>query len=204
MSDKSRLLMTDETGEASGVLSRAFFDDPLQKYILPGQEERRTRSAPLFEFILKYGCLYGEVYTLDAGISGAAVWMKPRGWEMNEEGMTKAGFEGLAAAIGEDAFNRFGEFFGYIEQYHHRDAAMDHWYLAVIGVDPVSQGKGVGGSIIAPTLRRADAAGIHCYLETAQPKNIPMYEHFGFKVLVDEVEPKSGVRFWTFLREPQR
>jgi GNAT superfamily N-acetyltransferase len=79
---------------------------------------------------------------------------------------------------------------------------MDHWYLAILGVHPSMQGRGVGSSLVRPILKRADADGLHCYLETAQPKNVPLYEHLGFKVIVDEVEPKSGVRFWTFLREP--
>jgi ribosomal protein S18 acetylase RimI-like enzyme len=128
--------------------------------------------------------------------------MKPGATQMTEEGMAKAGFDTLPGDIGEAAFNRFVEFFGYIEPYHHRDVPPEHWYLAVIGVDTPYQGRGVGKSLIRPIVDRADAAGLPCYLETAQPKNVPLYTGLGFKVLVDEVEPKSGVRFWTFRRDP--
>lgn len=118
--------------------------------------------------------------------------------------MKKAGFFDLPAAVGEPAFERFTGFFGYIEKYHHRDAPSPHWYLAVIGVDPPRQGKGLGAAMIRPVLAEADRAGLACYLETPNQKNVPLYQHLGFKIVVDEVERVSGVRFWTFLREQAR
>lgn len=202
MSDNWRLLTTGETAEAAQVLSRAFYDDPLQNYFLPGEDERRNNAAPIFQALLNYGCLYGEVLTTASGVSAAAIWMRPGEWEMSEEGMAKAGFDQVPGAMGEDAFTRFLEFFAYIEEYHRRDAAEDHWYLAVIGVDPPLQGKGIGTSLIMPILRRADRAGLPCYVETAQQRNVPLYTRAGFKVIEDVVEPKSGVRIWTFLRNP--
>ena len=57
------------------------------------------------------------------------------------------------------------------------------WYLALLGVDHDMQGQGVGSCILQPILARADAEQHPCYLET--------------------VEPRSGLRFWTFRREPQ-
>jgi hypothetical protein len=49
---------------------------------------------------------------------------------------------------------------------------------------------------------RADAAGQPCYLETAQPKNVAFYEHLGFRRIVETVESQSGLRVWTFRRDP--
>ena len=39
-------------------------------------------------------------------------------------------------------------------------------------------------------------------LETAQPKNVPFYQKHGFDVIVDTIDPTSGLRLWTFLRKP--
>jgi ribosomal protein S18 acetylase RimI-like enzyme len=196
-----KLLSVAQASEAGEVLGRAFFDDPLQRYFLPDDHDRRAKSPPMFQALVTYGCMFGEVLTPAAG-GAAAVWMKPGETQMTEDGMTAAGFDALPEAIGEDAFTRFVEFFGYIEPYHHRSVPPEHWYLAVIGVDTAHQRKGIGKSLIRPILSRADAAGIPCYLETAQPNNVPLYTGLGFNVLVEEVEPKSGVRFWTFRRDP--
>jgi hypothetical protein len=49
-------------------------------------------------------------------------------------------------------------------------------------------------------LDRADAEGLPCYLKTAQPGNVPFYQKLGFGVIADTVEPRSGLRLWTFRR----
>jgi ribosomal protein S18 acetylase RimI-like enzyme len=41
-----------------------------------------------------------------------------------------------------------------------------HWYLAFVGIDPAQQRRGLGRTILAPVLARADADAIPCYLET--------------------------------------
>jgi hypothetical protein len=51
-------------------------------------------------------------------------------------------------------------------------------------------------------IKRADTAGQPCYLETAQPENVGFYERLGFRQVVDMVEPQSGLRLWTFRRDP--
>jgi predicted N-acetyltransferase YhbS len=72
----------------------------------------------------------------------------------------------------------------------------------VIGVDPSHHGQGVGSGLIRPVLARADAGNVPCYLETAQPTNVAYYRRLGFRVVDDLVEPRSGLRLWTFLRDP--
>lgn len=57
-----------------------------------------------------------------------------------------------------------------------------HWYLAFIGVDPARQGSGVGAALLRSRLRRCDEEGLPAYLESSNPANVPLYEHFGFQV----------------------
>jgi len=46
---------------AAAALSRAFQDDPLQTYVLPGPGERAAQSPGLFAPLLRYGLNFGEV-----------------------------------------------------------------------------------------------------------------------------------------------
>ena len=64
------------------------------------------------------------------------------------------------------------------------------------------RGRGLGRALIQPIMDRADAAGLPCYLETAQPGNVAFYKHLGYEQVVDVVEPQSGLRLWTFRRDP--
>ena len=58
----------------------------------------------------------------------------------------------------------------------------------------------MGSATITPELRRADSEGLPCYLETFQPRNVPLYLKHGFQIMAEEVEPVSGLRAWFFLR----
>jgi ribosomal protein S18 acetylase RimI-like enzyme len=190
--------------EAAGeALGRAFFDDPLQTYLLPNDEDRRRLSAPIFSRLIRYGYLFGEVLTTPDS-AGAAVWLPPGEWEMTGERMRAAGIFEIPSIAGDGPFERFGAVMAFLEQFHHRDVVPQHWYLAVIGVDTARQGQGVGRALMKPVIDRADGARLHCYLETANEKNVPFYQSQGFEVMADTVDPTSRLRLWTFRRAPRR
>jgi ribosomal protein S18 acetylase RimI-like enzyme len=57
-----------------------------------------------------------------------------------------------------------------------------HYYLEYLGVEPAFQGQGLGSHLLSELARRADAAHVGCYLETATERNLPLYQRFGFQV----------------------
>jgi GNAT superfamily N-acetyltransferase len=65
-------------------------------------------------------------------------------------------------------------------RYHPREP---HWYLPLIGIDPVSQRKGYGSALLQHVLAQCDRDHAPAYLESTNPVNIPLYERHGFKVL---------------------
>ena len=185
--------------EAAEALSQAFHDDPLQSYTFPDAEQRRRLSPAHFSAILKYGLLAGQVFTGAEPGSGAAIWIPP-GTAHTPEMAETSGLTRLPETIGVDAAGRFSRLVGYAEALHHRDMTDPHWYVMVLGVAPAFQGQGYGRALLQPMLDRAELEGLACYLETTQPKNVSFYRRLGFDVLVDDVEPESGLRVWTFRR----
>lgn len=183
--------------EAAEALSQAFHGDPLQSYTFPDPDERRRRSPAHFSAILKYGLLAGQVFTGVEPGSGAAIWIPP-GSDGTPEMAEASGLTRLPETIGADAAGRFGRMVDYAEALHHRDMAAPHWYVMVLGVAPAFQGQGYGRALLQPMLERAELDGVPCYLETTQPKNVAFYQRLGFDVLVEDVEPESGLRVWTF------
>jgi N-acetylglutamate synthase-like GNAT family acetyltransferase len=74
----------------------------------------------------------------------------------------------------------------------------------VLGVEPSSQGQGLGTKLIQPGLARADEMSRLCYLETETESNVAFYQHRGF-IVIDEGEvPGYGLKIWTMLRLPRR
>lgn len=188
--------------QAGDVLSRAFMDDPLQIYVLPDHDERSRLSPPMFRALIRYGLLAGEVWTTPA-LDGIAVWWPPEHTAIDEGKMAESGFVNLAEEIGAEPFGRFTSVLDAIDPLHRRDMPDPHWYAMVIGVDPARQGRGVGGALLGAVLARADSAGVACYLETTQPRNVAFYRKHGFDVVAEGVEPVSHLRYWTFRRFPR-
>ena len=74
--------------------------------------------------------------------------------------------------------------------------------MGPLGVEPSEQGKGIGGALMQPILRRAGAEGLPCYLETQNERNLPFYERDGFEEVRDGEVPKRGLRVWAMVRDP--
>jgi ribosomal protein S18 acetylase RimI-like enzyme len=58
-----------------------------------------------------------------------------------------------------------------------------HWHLAFIGVDPVWHGRGIGAALLRHALERIDEKGLPAYLESSNPRNVPLYQRHGFAVI---------------------
>ena len=75
-----------------------------------------------------------------------------------------------------------------------------HWYLAMLGVDPLLQGNGIGSALLRYGLARADEQAMLAFLETGKPSNIPLYERSGFEVLAEVPNADGSVSTYPMLR----
>jgi GNAT superfamily N-acetyltransferase len=58
-----------------------------------------------------------------------------------------------------------------------------HWYLPLLGVDPLHHGKGLGSVLLQHALAVCDRDNKFAYLESSNSRNITLYERHGFKLL---------------------
>jgi len=188
--------------EASDLIARAFFDDPLDIYMEPDEKTRAGMGRRHFDALVKYAHLAGEVWTIEGDVDGVAAWLPPSSEEIPSELAAQAGMDIISSVVGKERWERIAEVLDFCETLHKRDVQMPHWYLMLLGTEPNLQGQGIGSRLLQPVLRRADAEGIPCYTETSRLRNIPFYSKHGFEVLVEADEPKSGIRIWTLLRKP--
>ena len=75
------------------------------------------------------------------------------------------------------------------------------WYLYSLTVHPDYQHKGLATKVITPMLNFFDATGQSCYIETNDSQNVPLYEHFGFKLMETGNIPKTKVVHYSMRRE---
>ena len=188
---------------AAQVLTRAFRDDPIARYLFP-DDSRRARLLPWYlGSAVRYCSNYDEVYATEA-LDGIAAWLPPgktrvsNYWHMLRSGMLLAPLK-----VGPAALARLMALRAHTEAAHERWAPERHWYLFVLGIEPSSQGRGIGGVLMEPVLARADTEGIPCYLETQYERNLPFYGKHGFEVVEADAVPNGGPRIWSMLRQPK-
>jgi GNAT superfamily N-acetyltransferase len=195
-------LQPHQHDHAIKALVGAFWDDPMVEYIVPDERTRATGLPWFFGLAAKYAHRYGgTLHTTPGGVQGAALWLPPGETITDTLRMIRLGLFKAPFKMGLGGTMRFFTAFNHLEHLHKNDVPADHWYLWVLGVDPERQGQGVGGSLIAPIIERADRDRLPCYHETMKERNVTFYEKHGFEVVVDDTI-KNGPRYWTMRREP--
>ncbi|HEV2582867.1 MAG TPA: GNAT family N-acetyltransferase [Ktedonobacteraceae bacterium] len=186
--------------QASGVLGRAFHQDPMMRLIVPDDAKRARLLPSFFAIAARYCLFYGEGY-ITPELDGVACWLRPGDTTPGIGRLVRIGIRGAPVGIGLPGLRRFMDVSRYADEVHARCVPGKHWYLWCIGVDPARQGQGIGGRLMQPVLAKASAEGVPCYLETMNEANLPFYEKYGFIVVNDGVVPRHGLRAWAMLRK---
>ena len=187
--------------QLGAVLGRAFYDDPVMKWVL-ADDARRAKGLPkLFATITRYHFLTRgapEVASRDGVIGAAALWDGPGRWkqtQVEELRMLPALFLAFGRGMGR------GQQVVELMKEHHPEEP--HWYLAVIGSDPTVRGGGFGHALMQSRLDRVDAEHAPAYLESSNPDNVPYYMRFGFEVTGEIQLPDGGPIMTPMWRQPR-
>jgi GNAT superfamily N-acetyltransferase len=191
---------TEEVERAGSVIARAFHEDPLNVHLYP-DEETRVRLAPLmFAAIVRYDHLFGQVDHL-SGFTAVASWLRPSPPAETPERLAQVGFEDLPDDVPLEVLDTV---FGFVGPAVGNAVAEPHWHLRLLAVDTGHQGRGVGAVLLRNGLDRAAHTGHPVVLETFSERAVPFYLRNGFELVVDSVEPTSGLPFWAFRHMPPR
>lgn len=188
----------DATGADQGavvdVITLAFAADPMARWSLPNPDSY-LKAMP--DLVRAFGARAfdcgGAHCLLDHG--GAALWLAP-GIEPDGERLVGLIEEHAPAERMADLMTVFEQMDGY----HPKEP---HWYLPLIGVDPVRHGQGLGSALIRHALARSDREGLPAYLESSNPRNISLYERLGFERL-GVIQVGSSPTLVPMLRPPRQ
>jgi ribosomal protein S18 acetylase RimI-like enzyme len=105
----------------------------------------------------------------------------------------------LQESLDEGRQQEMSSIFEQMERHHPQEP---HWYLPLIGVDPACQGKGYGSALLRYVTDRFDREGAVAYLESSNPRNIPLYERHGFEQ-VARIQAGSSPTMVAMVRRPR-
>ena len=190
-------LKKEQTDLSVRVLVSAFADDVMWKAILPDTEERNRVMPVLWRGVVAYCQRYGIVRTTP-DVTGIAAWTKPGHahptlWKHLR---TRFLLARSVTLMSKPSRERFIGVMKQIEALHRQLMPQPHWYLWALGVDPAHQGQGIGRSLLAPGMTRAQEEGISCYLETQTEDNAMFYRKRGFELLHVAEFPETGFKLW--------
>jgi GNAT superfamily N-acetyltransferase len=188
-----RVATVAERDAVNAILTLAFSSDPASRWTWP-DPKAYLEAFPHFANAFG-GAAFGKGSALRVGSAGAALWLPP-GTDSDEAAMNDLMMRTADAATAIDGPQLMQQ----MANYHPREP---HWYLPLLGVDPAHQNKGVGGALLRHVTDRCDRDGVLAYLESSNPRNIPLYERHGFEILGRAQSGQSPV-ITPMLRKPWR
>ncbi|MGP3683466.1 GNAT family N-acetyltransferase [Streptomyces sp. IBSNAI002] len=191
-----------ESAAIAALLARAFADDPVMAWMIPGATDRELRIARYFKLAQgQQRPRAGGVRvaaTGDGRLLAAALWSGPGRWESSAV-RELAVLPRYARIFGVGGLQRAA---GVQNALHEAHPDTPHWYLPSVGTDPGLQGTGVGSALLRQQLAGCDRLGQPAYLESSKVSNIAFYEGLGFRVTGELPLPEGGPTLWPMWRDP--
>jgi GNAT superfamily N-acetyltransferase len=181
------------------VLSEAFFEYPVMRFVLGSPPDYVARLEQLLTFFVMARVLRNEVLlgVRDTpGLKAAAlVWSPGAG---RSPPALKTLREETWASLGAASRARYETFGAATAPFA---VVAPHFHLDMIGVARSWQGRGVARSVLEAVheLSASDESSTGVTLTTELEANVPLYEHFGYEV-IGRATVASALNTWVMYR----
>jgi len=187
--------MTTSADEAAvvGTILLAFSSDPVWRWCWP-DPHTYLESAPKFVRAYAGGAFTHEGAYCSDNYAGACLWLRPD--VRSDEAALEDILQRTLSEIVRDDLN------GVLEQMAKSRPSEQHWYLPIIGVEPLYQGRGYGSALMKRALEDCDREHLPAYLESTNGRNVPLYERHGFEV-VGKIQSGGSPTILPMYRSPR-
>jgi ribosomal protein S18 acetylase RimI-like enzyme len=169
--------------QAAQVLARAFVDDPVTVACFQNFSPDKRISALMVDFTAELSVCIRRGYPLqvngDGKVIASAVIYPPGAYPLPVLDQWLL----LIKSILGNGFYDLRPWMRWLAEVDKLHPAEPHYYLEYLGVEPEQQGKAVGSAILRDLASKADEEQVGCYLENANPRNIPFYQRCGFQII---------------------
>lgn len=181
-----------ERSDLLGVLARAFRDNPMNVALhgpRPAQRVRANRAGLKALVLDDHRAAESRVIRHEGRVVGGWIAMPPGLHALPSPAWTRQiGCFLHQGARAMDGWGQVAQALGALRP------IVDHWYLAVIGVEPTLQGRGFGAQLLDALVELAAERSLPIYLESDRYASVRFYRSRGF-VERDEARV-HGVPCW--------
>jgi GNAT superfamily N-acetyltransferase len=175
------------------VVVLAFSADPMARWSWPNPQAYLANFPRLVRAFGEKAFIHGTAFYIE-NFLGAALWLPP-GVHPDEAALVNLTQDSIARSTQSDILAIF-------EQMSRFHPSEPHWFLPLLAVDPAQQGKGYGSALLQPVLAQCDREKRLAYLESSNPRNIPLYQRHGFEVL-GSIQSGASPTVVPMLRKPR-
>jgi ribosomal protein S18 acetylase RimI-like enzyme len=171
-----RLASASDTDEVVRTLASGFGADPVMSWMF-GADNRAAKLRAFFGFLAPEALVpLGATYLMD-GCCASWAPPHPAAWPDDRQQRFAAAMSPLCTSQDFERMQILGEL---VDAAH---PAQPYWYLGMLATVPEQQGNGLGTRMLAHTVALlADVDGAQpAYLESTNPRNVPLYERQGFR-----------------------
>jgi GNAT superfamily N-acetyltransferase len=187
-----RSVTRSDRSRFEAAMTMAFSADPAARWAWPDPLQFITIFMPLVTLFGGKSFDHGSAYVI-GDFFGVAQWLPPG--VRPDDGPIGELFEQNMSEP------KLGEVLSLFEQMAGFHPDEPHWYVPLIGVDPMLQGRGYGTQLMRHGLAACDRDRQPAYLEATSPDSRSLYERFGFRVL-GEIRSGDSPPMFPMLREP--
>lgn len=183
-------------------LRLALADDAFYQTMQKAANDDPVLLEAYLDYSMREAEQYGILEFASPADAGAAIWSIPLDEaRAHEKSAAKSAF--IEYHLGHQALQTYKAIVDNMDAQAQGIVEADDWYLSILGINPNTQGGGLGRKLLQRALSDADKAGKACFLETFTPKNMSFYAHLGFIAVHQAYEPTADKHYWIMRRLPK-
>ena len=159
------------------MLTKCFNGNLSVNYIIKQDQHRVERIRSLIEYSIDVCSRFGEVVLSDDNKSCALI-LYPH-LKRNTVKSILLDLKLILYAIGITGIVKTMKRETLVKNLQHKQPMLYIWF---IGVDTLHQHQGIGSSLLAEIILKAESKNLPIYLETSTLENLPWYRRMGFEV----------------------
>jgi ribosomal protein S18 acetylase RimI-like enzyme len=175
------------------TMAVAFTNDPLVRWAWADPLQYVRTFVPFTTLFGGKSFDHGSAYVI-GDFFGVVQWLPP-GVQPDDAPMLELFERNMSEP-------KLGQLLAMLEQMGGFHPNEPHWYLPLIAIDPIYQGRGYGTALMQQGLARCDRARQLAYLEATSLPSRRFYERLGFRVL-GEIRSADSPPMFPMLREPR-
>ncbi|MEA4892398.1 MAG: GNAT family N-acetyltransferase [Peptococcaceae bacterium] len=206
--DRLYTLKKEDLPKAIRTLTESFAADPLYRQLIPEAKLRRRLLPELFECDTEEMFESCDIFADSPEVNGLIIV------DDETEDYNPLAYYSLEAfyALKTDAclirddlsLKTLWNFFlgrQYLNSRWTEELSDNRLHIIYFAVRPASQGSGIAHKLITPVMEYADRKDLLLSLETHNAKNLPRYQHYGFKVY-KTLQSHFSLTQYCLVREP--